>query len=172
MDWLFIFLKSHSKTFHLLWSRHHWRWSAVKFSPLLGAYRPLSRDGSLSCHTYCDTGPRFLRSHPKHRPFSRLVRKARGQWGHILTRIPGDRERIPTSVLCSNLFPCFRFVDFVLQLPLSALQCLQIKSTKELKSHCIQHFEWQYRETKSKIKMFGWIRKKRDDFFPIRQTFG
>jgi hypothetical protein len=26
---------------------------------------PLSREGSLSCHTYCDTGPRFIRSHPK-----------------------------------------------------------------------------------------------------------
>jgi hypothetical protein len=28
----------------------------------------LSREGSLSCHTYCDTGPRFIRSHPKDRP--------------------------------------------------------------------------------------------------------
>jgi hypothetical protein len=27
----------------------------------------LSREGSLSCHTYCDTGPRFIRSHPKDR---------------------------------------------------------------------------------------------------------
>jgi hypothetical protein len=25
----------------------------------------LSREGSLSCHTYCDTGPRFFLSHPK-----------------------------------------------------------------------------------------------------------
>jgi hypothetical protein len=29
---------------------------------------PLSREGSLSCHTYCDTGPRFIRSHLKDRP--------------------------------------------------------------------------------------------------------
>jgi hypothetical protein len=28
---------------------------------------PLSREGSLSCHTYCDTGPRFIRSHSKDR---------------------------------------------------------------------------------------------------------
>jgi hypothetical protein len=28
----------------------------------------LSREGSLSCHTCCDTGPRFFRSHPKDRP--------------------------------------------------------------------------------------------------------
>ena len=28
----------------------------------------LSREGSLLCHTCCDTGPRFFRSHPKDRP--------------------------------------------------------------------------------------------------------
>jgi hypothetical protein len=28
----------------------------------------LSREGSLSCHTCCDTGPQFFRSHPKDRP--------------------------------------------------------------------------------------------------------
>ena len=27
--------------------------------------RPLSREGLLSCHTCCDTKPRFLRSRPK-----------------------------------------------------------------------------------------------------------
>jgi hypothetical protein len=27
----------------------------------------LSREESLSCHTYCDTGPQFIRSHPKDR---------------------------------------------------------------------------------------------------------
>jgi hypothetical protein len=30
--------------------------------------RPLSREGSLSCHTCCDTGPRFFLFHPKDRP--------------------------------------------------------------------------------------------------------
>jgi hypothetical protein len=29
---------------------------------------PLSREGSLSCHTCCNMEPRFLRSHPKDRP--------------------------------------------------------------------------------------------------------
>jgi hypothetical protein len=33
--------------------------------PCLGS---LSREGSLSYHTCCDTGPRFFRSHPKDRP--------------------------------------------------------------------------------------------------------
>jgi hypothetical protein len=29
---------------------------------------PLSREGSLSCHTYCDNGPQFLQSHSKDHP--------------------------------------------------------------------------------------------------------
>jgi hypothetical protein len=33
----------------------------------------LSREGSLSCHTYCDTGPRFIQSHPKDRHLSPTV---------------------------------------------------------------------------------------------------
>jgi hypothetical protein len=44
---------------------------------------PLSREGSLSCHTCCDTGPRFFRSHPKDRPFSRLLRHTRGCGGFL-----------------------------------------------------------------------------------------
>jgi hypothetical protein len=31
--------------------------------------RPLSREGSLLCHTCCDTGPQYFLSHPKGRPF-------------------------------------------------------------------------------------------------------
>jgi hypothetical protein len=64
------------KNFSLTWRRPHCRWRAAKFRPMLGAqglwtgrdlYRatpavtrdlcPLSREGSLSCHNYCDTGP-------------------------------------------------------------------------------------------------------------------
>ena len=72
---------------------------------------PLSREGSLSCRTCCDTGPRFFRSHPKDRPIQspltshqgmwriysnpdphgspirRLLRHTRGCGGSILTRI-------------------------------------------------------------------------------------
>jgi hypothetical protein len=72
---------------------------------------PLSREGSLSCHICCDTGPRFFRSHLKDRPiqpplsthkgiwriyshqdphgyhFSRLLRHTRGCGGPILFRI-------------------------------------------------------------------------------------
>jgi hypothetical protein len=72
---------------------------------------PLDREGSLSCYTYCETGPRFFRSHPIDRPIqspfttcmgmwriysnldphgspiSRLSRHTRGCGGPILTRI-------------------------------------------------------------------------------------
>ena len=49
--------------------------------------RPLRGEGSLSCHTRCDTGPRFLRFHPL--VWSRLVKQGGGGgWGPILTLIP------------------------------------------------------------------------------------
>jgi hypothetical protein len=56
---------------------------------------PLSREESLSCHTCCDTGPRFFRSHPKdYNKFSRLLRHTRRCGGSILTRIfTGYRSR-------------------------------------------------------------------------------
>jgi hypothetical protein len=41
-----------------------------------------SRKGSLSCYTFCDTGPRFFRSHQK----DRLLRHASEWRGPILTR--------------------------------------------------------------------------------------
>ena len=39
--------------------------------------RPYSGEGSLSCHTYFDIGPRLLLSHLKQPLFSRLLRKAK-----------------------------------------------------------------------------------------------
>ena len=33
-----------------------------------GLLQPFSREGSLSCHTCFDTGPRFSRTHQKDRP--------------------------------------------------------------------------------------------------------
>jgi hypothetical protein len=38
--------------------------------------KPWSREGLLSCHTCCYTGPRFFRSHPKDRPI----------WSPLMTR--------------------------------------------------------------------------------------
>jgi hypothetical protein len=41
---------------------------------------PLSREGSVSCHTCCDTGPRIFRSHPKARPNQSLHTTHEGVW--------------------------------------------------------------------------------------------
>ena len=41
---------------------------------------PLSREGSLSCHTCFDTGPQFSRSHPKDRPIQSPFTTHKGMW--------------------------------------------------------------------------------------------
>jgi hypothetical protein len=41
---------------------------------------PLSRKDSLSCHTCCDTGPQFFRSHPKERPIQSPLTTHKGMW--------------------------------------------------------------------------------------------
>jgi hypothetical protein len=41
---------------------------------------PLSREGALSCHTCCDKGPRFFRSHPKDRPNQSPLSTHMGMW--------------------------------------------------------------------------------------------
>jgi hypothetical protein len=51
--------------FQLSGGCHHYRWQGCKFLAYARRSGPLSREGSLSCHTYCDTGPRFIRSDPK-----------------------------------------------------------------------------------------------------------
>jgi hypothetical protein len=40
----------------------------------------LSRQGSLSCHTCCDTGPQFFRSNPKDRPIQSPLTTHKGMW--------------------------------------------------------------------------------------------
>ena len=41
---------------------------------------PLSREGSLSCHTYCDTLPPVFRSHPKDLPIQSPLMTHKGMW--------------------------------------------------------------------------------------------
>jgi hypothetical protein len=48
---------------------------------------PLSREGSLSCHTCCDTGSRFFRSHLKDRPIQSPLTTHKGCGESILTQI-------------------------------------------------------------------------------------
>jgi hypothetical protein len=46
--------------FQLSGDCHHCRWQDCKFRPMA-----FSSEGSFTCHTYCDTGPPFLRSYRK-----------------------------------------------------------------------------------------------------------
>jgi hypothetical protein len=39
-----------------------------------------SREGSLACHTCCDTGPRFFRSHPKDHPILSPLTTHKRMW--------------------------------------------------------------------------------------------
>jgi hypothetical protein len=47
---------------------------------LCSALRAFEQGGSLSCHTCCDTEPRFFQSHPKDRPIQSPLTKHEGIW--------------------------------------------------------------------------------------------
>jgi hypothetical protein len=67
INWLFTILRPAQKFFTFMETSP----LPVKGCKILSYARrsgPLRREGSLSCHTCCDTGPRFFRSHPKDRP--------------------------------------------------------------------------------------------------------
>jgi hypothetical protein len=74
------------KKISLLWRRHHYRWRATKFRPMLGA-QGLWAGRDLYRATCCDTGPRFSGLNRRTAPFSRLLRHTRGCGGSILTCI-------------------------------------------------------------------------------------
>jgi hypothetical protein len=57
----------------LMWRHQHCWWRAAKFKPMLRRSEPLSREGSLSCHTYWDMHPRFFWSHLKDHPIQSPV---------------------------------------------------------------------------------------------------
>jgi hypothetical protein len=115
------------KNFSLIWRCHHYWWKAVKFRPMLHSGPNWTFS---SCHTCCDMGPRFFRSHLKDCPiqppfmthkgmwsiysnsdphfstFSRLVRHTRGCGVSMLIRIILNNEvsivrlNILTSIEC------------------------------------------------------------------------
>jgi hypothetical protein len=66
------FLRSHPKDpwFYLLNAVLVAKEQSLPILNVLGLTRPARAGLDLSCHTCCDTGPRFFRSHPKHRPHS------------------------------------------------------------------------------------------------------
>jgi hypothetical protein len=58
---------------------------------------PLSREGSLSCHTCCGSGPPFFRSLPKDRPIQSPLTTQKECGGSILTRILTDPIQSPLT---------------------------------------------------------------------------
>jgi hypothetical protein len=88
-DWLIDYLLFYVplKNISLIWRRHHCRWRAAKFRPMLGAQglwagRDLYRATPTATRDLGFSG--LIR---RTAPFSRLLRHTRGRGGCILTRI-------------------------------------------------------------------------------------
>jgi hypothetical protein len=75
---------------------------------------PLSVEGSLSCHTYCDTVPRFFRSHLKDRPFIRLIQHT--NFPYLCSNIPASPEYgVNISQLIRYARACSAYDQFLLR---------------------------------------------------------
>jgi hypothetical protein len=97
-DWLIEFLQFYIpfENRSLIW-RCHCRWRAALFG-LWSA--PLSREGSWSYHTCCDTGPRFQ------------LRHAEGCWWSILTQIFTGPKFVENRLYLSELKFIWRLLQF------------------------------------------------------------
>ena len=89
IDWLIDYLGFYVplKNISLIWRRHHYRWRAAKFRPILGAQglwagRDLYRATPAVTRDLGFSG--LIR---RTAPFSRLLRHTRGCGGSILTRV-------------------------------------------------------------------------------------
>jgi hypothetical protein len=89
INWLLLFYDL-LKNFSLIWRRQHNRWRAAKFRPKFWRSGPLSREGSLSCQTCCNTRPRF----------SGLIRRKPHSVASYDTQ--GDSEGCPGSVVVAH----------------------------------------------------------------------
>jgi hypothetical protein len=69
--WLFVCFESHEQFFSYLATVTITGDRAANLDLCL-AHTAFSSEGSFTCHTYCDTGPPFLMSHPKDPWFSLL----------------------------------------------------------------------------------------------------
>ena len=56
---LFLELIVPLENFSLIWRRHHYRWKAANLTYTWHSW-PLSSEGSLACHIYCDKGGPFI----------------------------------------------------------------------------------------------------------------
>jgi hypothetical protein len=72
---------------------------------------PLNRDGSLSCHTCCDTGPRFFRSHPKDRPIQSPLTTHKGMWRIYSNPVPHDSPFQSPFTTCKEILRTYSYPD-------------------------------------------------------------
>jgi hypothetical protein len=99
IDWLIDYLWFYVplKNFSLIQRRHQCRCSG-----------PLSREGSLSCHTYCDTGPPFFQSHPKDRPIQLPLTTRMGMWRIYSNPDPhGGWSKWKSSLISAEYIPLY-----------------------------------------------------------------
>ena len=90
VDWLYSVLRHDQEYFNYMnWRRHHYRWRAAKFRPMLGAQGLWA---GRSCHTCCDMEPWFIWSHPKERPIQSPFTTHKGIW-----RVYSNRDPIVLS---------------------------------------------------------------------------
>ena len=79
--------KRSTRKLSFIWRHRHLGWnSRMQNLGLYSELGPVRGEGSLSCQTCCDMGPRFSRSHLKDPPPLKSTDK--GYWGPNLTRIP------------------------------------------------------------------------------------
>jgi hypothetical protein len=83
--WRFIQLNnywftSHSRIFHLYGDVTPLPMKGCKIQAYARRWGPLNSKGSISCHTCCDSGPRFFRSHPKDCPTKPPLTTLKGMW--------------------------------------------------------------------------------------------
>jgi hypothetical protein len=88
-DWLIDYLRFYVplKNISLIWRRHHCRWRAAKFRPLLGAQGLWAGRDLYRATPAVTRDLRFSGLIRRTAPFSRLLRHTRGCGGSILARI-------------------------------------------------------------------------------------
>jgi hypothetical protein len=93
--------------------------------------RPLRREVSLSCHTYCDTGPRFFRSHPKDRPIQSPPKTHGLYWQEFFSGLNSPKHRGKFTFRG----PCFHLlISLTTNFQKCLLSFLEVHISKILKS--------------------------------------
>jgi hypothetical protein len=65
VNFVCLLVYSRTSNFSVIWRQSPLPVTGLQILVYARRSGPLSREGSVTCHPYCDTRPRFLRSHPK-----------------------------------------------------------------------------------------------------------